>query len=193
MPRQTPPKHMATRLSRLLRPERPDYAYLKKVFQHTRALLAVHPVKPKKRLPELLTDRELMAFYEAVWQARNPIHMVMVKLLLLPACAMRNSPKSVCRMLIWINDRFASGRGKGGKIGMCYYRAAFGESWRSISKGCRSGAQCISLVESLAPVFHASHPADHSCLRAHRRNAKARLSSSLPPPADHVSHAQRHH
>lgn len=80
--RHTSPKQMATRLTRLLRPERPDDAYLKKVFQHTRALLAVHPVKPKKRLPELLTDRELMAFYEAVWQARHPIHMVMVKLLL---------------------------------------------------------------------------------------------------------------
>ena len=67
-PRQTPPKQMATRLTRLLRPKRPDYAYLKKVFQHTRVLLAVHPVKPKKRLPELLSDRELRAFYEAVWK-----------------------------------------------------------------------------------------------------------------------------
>jgi hypothetical protein len=78
--RHTSPKQMATRLTRLLRPERPDDAYLKKVFQHTRALLAVHPAQPKKHLPELLTDRELMAFYEAVWQARHPIHMVMVKL-----------------------------------------------------------------------------------------------------------------
>jgi uncharacterized protein (DUF1800 family) len=41
MVRQTTPTHMAKKLARLLRPERPDYAYLKKVFQHTRALLAV--------------------------------------------------------------------------------------------------------------------------------------------------------
>ncbi len=82
MVRQTTPTHMAQKLARLLRPERPDYAYLKKVFQHTRGLLAVRPTKTERRFPELLTDAELVAFYEAVWQARNPQHMVLVKLLL---------------------------------------------------------------------------------------------------------------
>jgi len=79
---QTPPKQMAQRLTRVLRPERPDYAFLKKAFQHTRALLAVKPTKTAKRLPALLTDRELVAFYEAVWAARNPKHMIRVKRLI---------------------------------------------------------------------------------------------------------------
>ena len=35
-----------------------------------------------KRLPELLTDAELVAFYEAVWQVRNPQHMVLIKVLI---------------------------------------------------------------------------------------------------------------
>jgi integrase/recombinase XerD len=39
----TAPKKMAQRLARLLRAERPDYAYLKKVFQHMRTLLSVKP------------------------------------------------------------------------------------------------------------------------------------------------------
>jgi integrase/recombinase XerD len=55
------PKQMALKLVRLLRPQRPDYPYLKKVFQHTRALLGVKPLKINKRLPELLTDSELWA------------------------------------------------------------------------------------------------------------------------------------
>jgi integrase/recombinase XerD len=79
---QTPPKQMAQRLARVLRPKRPEYAYLTKVFQHTRALLAVKPATRGKRLPHLLTDRELVAFYEAVWQARHPTHMVMIKVLI---------------------------------------------------------------------------------------------------------------
>lgn len=66
----------------LLRPQRPDYPYLKKVFQHTRELLEVRPSKAKKRLPELLTDSELVGFYEAVWHTRNSVHMVMIKLLI---------------------------------------------------------------------------------------------------------------
>jgi integrase/recombinase XerD len=73
---QTPPKKMAKKLVRLLRLERPDYAYLKKVFQHTRSILAISPAKVEKRLPELLTDHELVNFYEAVWHARNPTHMI---------------------------------------------------------------------------------------------------------------------
>jgi len=59
---------MAKKLVRLLRVERPDYQYLKKVFQHTRSILAISPAKMQKRLPELLTDHELVGFYEAVWQ-----------------------------------------------------------------------------------------------------------------------------
>ena len=86
---QITPKQMAKRLARILRPERPDYAYLKKVFQHTRALLAVEPTKKGKRLPQLLTDRELIAFYEAVWQARDPKHMVLIKVLIFTG--LRNS------------------------------------------------------------------------------------------------------
>jgi integrase/recombinase XerD len=82
MVHQTPPKPMAQRLARVLRPERPEYAYLTKVFQHTRALLAVTPATKGKRLPQLLTDRELVAFYEAVWQARHPKHMIMIKVLI---------------------------------------------------------------------------------------------------------------
>jgi integrase/recombinase XerD len=82
MAHQTTPKQMAQRLARILRPEPPEYAYLTKVFQHTRALLAVKPATREQRLPQLLTDRELVAFYEAVWQARNPKHMVMIKILI---------------------------------------------------------------------------------------------------------------
>jgi integrase/recombinase XerD len=93
---RTPPKQMAQRLARVLRPERPEYAYLTKVFQHTRALLAVKPTTRGKRLPHLLTDRELVAFYEAVWQARHPTHMVMIKMLIFTE--LRNSELARVRL-----------------------------------------------------------------------------------------------
>lgn len=82
MATRLPPKAMAKKLVRVLRPQHPDYHYLKKVFQHTRDLLAVGPAPPAKRLPELLTDAELVAFYDALWQARQLTHAVMLKLLL---------------------------------------------------------------------------------------------------------------
>lgn len=90
------PKQMARKLVRVLRPQRPDYPYLKKVFQHTRELLGVKPSKTSKRLPELLTDSELVGFYEAVWHARNSVHMVMIKLLIFTG--LRNAELSQIRL-----------------------------------------------------------------------------------------------
>ena len=54
---QIPPKKMAGKLIRLLRPERPNHQYLKKVFQHVRSMLAVAPAKAVKKLPELQIGR----------------------------------------------------------------------------------------------------------------------------------------
>jgi integrase/recombinase XerD len=82
MPPRLPPKTMAKKLVRTLRAQHPDYHYLKKVFQHTRELLAVGPMSRGNRLPELLTETELVAFYAAIWQAHQLTHVVMLKLLL---------------------------------------------------------------------------------------------------------------
>jgi integrase/recombinase XerD len=108
------PKQMARKLVRLLRPQRPDYPYLKKVFQHTRELLEVKPSKAKKRLPELLTDSELVGFYEAVWHTRNSVHMVMIKLLIYTG--LRNAELSQIRLkhvdLDQCQVRIEQGKGK---------------------------------------------------------------------------------
>jgi integrase/recombinase XerD len=82
MAERLPPKAMAKKLVRILRSQHPDYHYLKKVFQHTRELLEVGPAPPTKRLPELLTDAELVAFYDAVWGTRQLTHVAMLKLLI---------------------------------------------------------------------------------------------------------------
>src|SRR4029450_8586650 len=82
MATRLPPKAMAKKLVRLLRPQYADGHYLKKVFQHTRRLLDVPPSLQPKRLPELLTEGELVALYEIIWQARQLTHVIMLKLLL---------------------------------------------------------------------------------------------------------------
>jgi integrase/recombinase XerD len=82
MATRVPPKAMAKKLVRVLRPQHPDYQYLKKVFQYTRELLEVTPSRPPKRLPELLSDAELVALYETIWQAYQLTHVVLLKLLL---------------------------------------------------------------------------------------------------------------
>jgi integrase/recombinase XerD len=125
MAHQTTPKQMAKKLARILRPERPDYAYLKRVFQHTRELLAVQPAKKRKQLPQLLTDRELVAFYEAVWQARDPKHMVLIKVLIFTG--LRNSELAKVRLQDVDLDQcqIRVVPGKGGKDRSVLFPASF--------------------------------------------------------------------
>jgi integrase/recombinase XerD len=73
---------MATKLTRILKMERPDQIYLKKVFAHIRDDLGLRgQVAVPKKMPEILTEKELKNFYSAVWNASNRTHVVMIKVL----------------------------------------------------------------------------------------------------------------
>src|SRR5262249_32106731 len=74
MAARVPPKVMAKKLVRGLRPHHPDAHYLKKVFQHTRALLDIGAAPKAKRLPDLLTDAALLAFFNPIFPPPPPTH-----------------------------------------------------------------------------------------------------------------------
>ena len=79
---RTPPSKMAKKLIKYLRPERPDYNYLRDLFRHLRKELDVPVTTNSKKLPVIPTEEEIKKYYEAVWQAKNIEHMVMIKTLL---------------------------------------------------------------------------------------------------------------
>ena len=114
MMERMPPKEMAKKLAQQLRSQRPDYQYLKHVFYHVRAILDVTPDDKEKRLPELLTDQELTAFYDAVFRARNRKHTVMIKLLIFTG--IRNAELAGIRLtdvdLGGLRIRIDQGKGK---------------------------------------------------------------------------------
>ena len=69
---------------RILKPQRPDHNYLKKIFEHIREELNLKGTEglQAKKLPQVLTDDELIQFYDTVLNTSNRTHMVMIKLLL---------------------------------------------------------------------------------------------------------------
>jgi integrase/recombinase XerD len=81
-PQRTPARTKARQLARQLRGEHPDDAYLRQVFRHLRAELAVERPRPVKRLPHVPSEEELRRYYQAVWQARKVGDMVLIKTLL---------------------------------------------------------------------------------------------------------------
>ncbi|MFN4249847.1 tyrosine-type recombinase/integrase [Deinococcus sp.] len=79
MTRRTSPRKKARELAKLLRAERPDYAYLKEVFRHLRVELEVTVPGPSRRLPWVPSEAQVRALYEAVWRTRRTADLVMIK------------------------------------------------------------------------------------------------------------------
>ena len=75
-------KRKAKELAKYLRDERPDYAYMKSLFQCLRAKLEIEVPKPVKRLPYVPTEDELKRYYDVVWKAKNFQDMMIIKTLL---------------------------------------------------------------------------------------------------------------
>lgn len=138
------PKEMAKKLVRLLRVQRPDYLYLKQVFKHTRQMLEVTAEKSRKRLPELLTDQELIAFYEAVWNARNTNHLVMIKLLIYTGIRNAELTNVKIKDLDLTNCTVRIEQGKGKKDRYVLFPMSFrGELAQYIEKQKRTGARFL--------------------------------------------------
>lgn len=80
---RTSPRVMATQITRLLKKQRPDTHYLKKLFEYIRQDLDLKGQKNKShKLPELLTEEELKRFYTVIFKSFNRSHIVMIKVLL---------------------------------------------------------------------------------------------------------------
>ena len=79
---RTPPSKIAKQLIKYLRPQRPDYNYLRDLFRHLRKELDISVTTTPKKLPLVPTEEEIKKYYEAAWQEKNTQHMVMIKTLL---------------------------------------------------------------------------------------------------------------
>nr|WP_232229158.1 tyrosine-type recombinase/integrase [Paenibacillus zanthoxyli] len=80
--KRTSSKKKARELAKYLRGERPDYAYLKSLFQHLRTELEIDIPKASKKLPYVPTEEELKRYYEVVWKSKNFQDMMIVKTLM---------------------------------------------------------------------------------------------------------------
>ena len=78
---RTPAKKKAKELIKHIRAERPDYNYLRELFRHIRKELDVKRATKAKRLPYVPTEEEIKRYYEAVWQSKNMMHMILIKTL----------------------------------------------------------------------------------------------------------------
>ena len=79
---RTPVKKKAKQIAKLLRPEHPDYSYLREIFRQLRLELDVEVIRNEKKLPYVPTEEEMRKYYEVVWKSRNMTYVIMIKTLL---------------------------------------------------------------------------------------------------------------
>jgi integrase/recombinase XerD len=107
---------------------------LKQVFKHARQMLAVSVEKSRRRLSELLTDSELVAFYEAVWNARNANHLVMIKLLIYTGIRNAELTNIQIKDVDLTNCTIRIEQGKGKKDRYVLFQSHFVANWRNTLK-----------------------------------------------------------
>ena len=79
---RTPVRQKAKQLTKTLRKENPDYNYLRELFRQLRKELRVEVTRQTKKLPYVPTEEEIHKYYNAVWQSRNMLHVLLIKTLL---------------------------------------------------------------------------------------------------------------
>ena len=80
--KRTPVRQKAKQIAKLLKPEYPDYSYLRELFRQLRIELSVEVTRNEQKLPYVPTEEEMSKYYEVVWQSRDMNHVVMIKTLL---------------------------------------------------------------------------------------------------------------
>lgn len=115
---RTPVRQKAKQVAKLLKPEFPDYNYLRELFRHLRKELNVDVIRTSKKLPYVPTEEEMCKYYQAVWQSRNMTHVILIKTLLYTGVRVSELVKiknsdvdlSVCQI------RITDGKGKKDRI-----------------------------------------------------------------------------
>jgi integrase/recombinase XerD len=79
VPKRTPAKKKAKELAKYLRPEEPNYDYLRTIFKHLREELGIQVPRTPKKPPDVPSEEEIERYYNAVWKSQNFRDMVIVK------------------------------------------------------------------------------------------------------------------
>jgi len=128
VPLRTPARKKAQQLARHLLGEHPDYDYLKQIFRHLRAELAIETSRTPKKLSYVPSEAEIRRYYETVWQGRRTGDVVLIKTLLYTGVRVselvniRRTDVDLDRCQIRINQ------GKGGKDRIVPFPDAFKEA-----------------------------------------------------------------
>lgn len=125
--KRTPARKKAKEIAKLLRAERPDYVYLKRVFQCLRQELDVQVTRAPKKLPDVPTEQEIERYYKTVWKSKRFQDMVIVKTFLYTGLRVSELVRIKLTDVDYDRCQIRVNTGKGGKDRMVLFPISFRE------------------------------------------------------------------
>lgn len=144
---RTPPNKLAKQLVKHIRPERPDYNYLRDLFRHLRKELNVSVTTTPKKLPLVPSEEEIKKYYETVWHSKNIQHMVMIKILLYTGVRVSELIRVKLSDVDFERCQIRINQGKGGKDRIVPFPISFKEVFLMYVVQCQE-KRSIYLFES---------------------------------------------
>ncbi len=117
----------AKQIAKLIREERPDYHYMRSLFQLVRKELDVVVLRKGKKLPYVPTEDEMTNFYKTVWESRNMQHVIIIKTLLYTGVRISEFIKIKIRDVDFSACQIRISQGKGKKDRIVPFSSTFRE------------------------------------------------------------------
>lgn len=133
----------ARELVALIRRHKLTYAGFNKACHEARKHIGMKPAKGARTLPRLLTEAQLLAFYEAIDKADNLKHRILLRLLFYTAvrvaelCAIKTADVDLAQGKIFIDD------GKGSKDRYVLFPHDFGLALRAYIESRRGEGEYL--------------------------------------------------
>jgi integrase/recombinase XerD len=124
---RTAPRKKAKELLKYLRSERPDYNYLKSLFQYLRKELEVEVPHSSRKLPYVPTEDEIKNYYTTVWNAKRFQDMLIIKALIYTGVRVNELINIKLNDIDLSNCQIRVNQGKGKKDRMVPFPAGFRE------------------------------------------------------------------
>lgn len=134
---------VARELASVIRRHKLTYAAFNKACHQARKACDMKPTKGARKLPQLLTEAQLRAFYAAIDKADNLKHRILLRLLFYTAvrvdelCAIKTTSVDLLACKIFIDD------GKGSKDRYVLFPAGFGLALRAYIESQQAGNEYL--------------------------------------------------
>tara|TARA_B110000091_G_C13737177_1_gene441655 strand:- start:59 stop:757 length:699 start_codon:yes stop_codon:yes gene_type:complete len=124
----TSAKKMATKISKIIKPQNPNYDYLRDVFRFVREELNVPVTTTTKKLPYVPTEDEIRKLYKAVWDSDEIKYVLIVKTLLYTGIRVSELIKITLDDIDLTECRIRINNGKGDKDRVVPFPESFKEA-----------------------------------------------------------------